>query len=519
MNQLYYGDNLSVLTEHFQDGVVDLIYLDPPFKSNRDYNLLFRDKEGSDSEAQITAFKDTWQWGRQAEDEFREIVFGSSNTQLALLLRSFRDFLGANDMMAYITMMARRLIELHRVLKPSGSLYLHCDPTASHYLKIIMDVIFGKESFRNEIAWKRTPFAGSSKSRANQYPRSHDILLFYTKSEAYKWNRPVMPYSDEYKERFKYDDGDGRGRYRKTLLKTYSQATFERLKKESRLVAPVKTGAKWSYKQYMNDSSGSVQVDDFWMDINAINPVSKERLGYPTQKPLALLERIIMASSNPGDLVLDPFCGCGTAVHAAEKLSRAWAGIDITHLAIALIEKRMKKAFPEKPFVVLGTPKDFEGAKDLAKRDKYQFQWWACSLVGAHPYQGKRKGADHGIDGMVLFQDEAEKTKKIIVSVKGGETVTVSMIRDLVGVLDRESAQIGLFVTLAKPTRAMLSEALSAGSYSSPHFGNFPRIQLLTIEGLLNGNERALFPDLTQGQATFRMAKREIIPNSNGELF
>jgi hypothetical protein len=260
------------------------------------------------------------------------------------------------------------------------------------------------------------------------------------------------------------------------------------------------------FKRYLDEQEG-IPVDDFWDDIELVS--GAERLGYPTQKPLALLERIIQASSNEGDLVLDPFCGCGTAVHAAEKLKRYWIGIDITHLAISLIEKRLRDAFPNIEFKVIGAPEDFAGAEDLAKRDKYQFQWWACSLVNAQPYQGKKKGADRGIDGLIFFRDDNQPPKKIVVSVKGGEAVHVQMIRDLRGVMEREKAEIGLFVTLADPTQPMVGEAASAGLYHSEAYNqDWPRMQILTIKGLLNKTERAQYINVDTGVG-FKKAKRE----------
>lgn len=517
-NQLFFGDCLYVLRdladEHPQ-GIADLIYLDPPFNSKRDYNLLFKTPKGHESDAQITAFEDSWHWGEQAEREFTEIL-QQPNTDVAEMMRALRSFLGENDMMAYLTMMANRLLVMRRVLRPTGCLYLHCDPTASHYLKVVLDGVFGAHRFRNEIIWKRTPFSGSSKARAQQLPKNHDVLLFYSNSDKWVWNAPTQGYTDEYLKRFKWQDS--RGFYRKTLLKTFSQETFNRLREDDRLIEPVREGAKYSYKQYLDESKGVRQIDDIWIDINMINPVSNERLGYPTQKPQALLERIVSASSHEGDVVMDPFCGCGTAVHAAQKLGRRWIGIDITHLAISLIEKRLNDAFPGIKYDVHGTPKDFGGAADLAARDKYQFQWWACSLVGAQPYQGKKKGADGGIDGLIFFQDEKIGSKKIVVSVKGGDNVSVAMIRDLKGVVDREQAQIGLFVTLAPATKPMQTEAVAAGFYSSPHFGDFPKIQILTIEGLLSGSERPRYPDMSGGQ-TFKKASRELKKGAQEGLF
>ena len=280
---------------------------------------------------------------------------------------------------------------------------------------------------------------------------------------------------------------------------------MERLDKEGKLHYS-KTGYV-RQKLYLEESKG-IPVQDEWNDISSLSGAHAERLGYPTQKPLALLERIIQASSNKGDVVLDPFCGCGTAVHAAQKLERDWIGIDITHLAISLIEKRMKDAFPGITFEVQGTPKDFDGARNLAERDKYQFQWWACSLVNAQPFQGKKKGSDGGIDGLIFFQDDETGAKKIIVSVKGGEHVSVTMVKDLIATVEREKATIGLFITLAEPTRPMITEAVSTGFYESPK-GNVPKIQILTIADLLSGKEKPQYFDMSSGVYNFKKAKIE----------
>jgi hypothetical protein len=285
----------------------------------------------------------------------------------------------------------------------------------------------------------------------------------------------------------------------------YTQVKMQQLISEGRVVQ-TKPGAVPAYKRYLDEMPG-VPLQNDWNDIKPVS--GNEYLGYPTQKPLALLERIIQASSNEGDVILDPFCGCGTAVHAAQKLKRDWIGIDITNLAISLIEKRLKDAFPGITFDVCGTPRDLDSAKDLATRDKYQFQWWACSLVNAQPYQGKKKGADGGIDGLIFFQDEANASKKIIVSVKGGDNVGVAMVKDLIATVAREKAAIGLFVTLAPPTKVMRTEAITAGFYSSPHHGDFSKIQILTIEGLLNGLEFAKYPDMAKGGLTFKKAVKE----------
>jgi len=525
MNKLYFGDNLEVLREHILSESVDLIYLDPPFNSNKSYNILFNSPKGQKSEAQITAFEDTWHWGDQAEQEYTDILH-QPNTNVAEMIQSFRKFLGTSDMMAYLTMMTIRLLELHRVLKPTGSLYLHCDPTASHYLKVMMDMVFGTENYRNEIVWQRTAVKGDARRK---FGSVHDAILHYSKSNSYFFKPIFLGQEDrDYQSRFKFDDHDGRGTYQSAPLDspsprpnlTYpykgfsppskgwrvSLSVMEELDREGRLIFPTSSDGRIRRKVYLTDLEGP-KATDVWIDIPPLQGSAAERLGYPTQKPLALLERIINASSNPGDVVLDPFCGCGTAVEAAQKLERQWIGIDITNLAISLIENRLRGRYPGIQFEVIGTPKDLEGARDLANRDKYQFQWWACSLVNAQPYQGKKKGADSGIDGLIFFQDDLEGAKKVVVSVKGGEGVSVSQIRDLKGTVDREKAAIGLFVTLAEPTRPMQTEAVSAGYYESPLGKSYPKIQILTIDGLLSGQQQAEYPDLARGGLTFKKLK------------
>jgi len=500
-NKLYYGDNLTILQDHIASESIDLIYLDPPFNSKRDYNLLFKTPKGHESDAQITAFEDTWHWGEQAEREFTGL-FKQANTAVAEMINSLRRFLKESDMMAYLVMMANRLLEMHRVLKPTGSLYLHCDPTSSHYLKIVLDTIFCAENFRNELIWKRAT-SGSSKAVAQRFGSDHDVILYFSKNSNVMFNKIYLPYpAYEIEKRFKRSDDHGR--YKDAELATYSADTLEKLKAEGKLI--INPSGKYRYKIYLDEIKG-VLADDVWTDIFPINSQAQERLGYPTQKPLALLERIIQASSNPGDIVMDPFCGCGTAVHAAQKLNRRWIGIDITHLAISLIEKRMKDAFSNISFEVHGTPRDFDGAKNLAERDKYQFQWWACSLVNAQPYQGKKKGADSGIDGLVFFQDTANEAKKVIVSVKGGTHVNVTMVKDLIATVEREKAAIGLFITLAEPTRPMTKEAVSAGFYHSEGWNkDFPKIQILTVENLMSGASAQLPP----ANITFKKAEKNL---------
>ena len=533
MGTLYFGDNLNILREHIKDESVDLVYLDPPFNSKRAYNLLFKTPKGHVSDAQITAFEDTWHWGDQAEREFAELLH-QPNTNVAETMQSLRQFLGENDVMAYLTMMANRLQEMRRVLKPTGSLYLHCDPTVSHYLKIVLDSTFGIENFVNEIVWRRQNAKGLAFTR---FASNHDILLRYGKSGQRIWHPQYKAHSPEYIAQFyrhtepetgrKYFLADLTNPNKDRPNLTYEflgisrvwRWTRERMQQayEKGLIVQTKPGSVPRLKRYLDEQEGT-PIDDIWDDILPIQAQAAERLGYPTQKPLALLERIINASSNPGDLVLDPFCGCGTAVHATQKLGRDWIGIDITHLAISLIEKRLKDAFPTITFEVFGTPKDFDGAKELAERNKYEFQWWACTLVNAQPYKGKKKGADTGIDGIIYFQDDKGEAKKIIVSVKGGESVTRTMIADLKNTVEREKAQMGLFVTLAPPTKPMIVEATSAGFYESPAHGAFPKIQILSIEGLLSGKETPLYPDLSRGGLTFKKAKTETENKKQADL-
>ncbi|HEX8527795.1 DNA methyltransferase [Allosphingosinicella sp.] len=523
-NKLFYGDNLDVLREQIASESVDLIYLDPPFNSNANYNILFKSKTGDGSDAQIEAFEDTWHWNDKAEDAFDQVI-RSGNTDAAELLRAMRGFLGENDMMAYLAMMAIRLIELHRVLRPTGSLYLHCDPTASHYLKLLLDGVFGPKFFRNEITWKRTHAHGDSRLR---YASVTDTIFFYSKADRTTFNRAHMRYPEAYLAKYyRYADTDGR-RYQLVSLRspsprpnlTYeykgvaphpngwavSREKMEQLDREGRLRFPDKLGQTIREKYFLDEMPG-VPVSDLWDDIPPINSQAQERLGYPTQKPLALLERIIAGSSAEGDVVLDPFCGCGTAVHAAQKLGRQWIGIDVTHLAISLIEKRLKDAFPGIAFEVHGTPKDLASAMDLASRDKYQFQWWAVSMVDALPFGGKKKGADGGIDGIIYFKPDGKRTEKALVSVKGGGNVSVNMIRDLHSAMEREKAPIGVFITAALPTRPMETEAAAVGRFESEATGKtYPRLQIITLAELFQGKK----PDIPfVDQASVKRAKRE----------
>lgn len=458
-NKLYYGDNLPILRSYIKDESVDLIYLDPPFNSKASYNILYQEPTGEQSQAQITAFEDTWHWTEETERTFEEIIDTAPATLVEMMI-AFRKFVGVNDVMAYLTMMAIRLIELRRILKSSGSIYLHCDPTASHYLKILMDTVFGKKNFRNEIIWSYKRYTALSK----RFQRLHDVILFYSKE-----NEPIF---NDLRDEYGAKSGKADSHYKQD-----EQGRWYRLQKRK---------GKDPYVIYLSEGR---RFGDVW-EIPIINASAKERLGYPTQKPEVLLERIINASSNEGGIILDPFCGCGTTISVAQRMQRNWIGIDITHLAINLIKWRLQDMFklqPKKDYDVIGEPEDSTGAKELASQNRYQFQWWACSLVGAKPYGNKKKGSDRGIDGYIYFEDEKDKIQKVIVQVKSGH-VSVKDIRDLGHVMDREKAEIGIFITLESPTSHMISEAAQKGFYRSITGVQYPKIQIKTIEDLLKDN-------------------------------
>lgn len=357
-----------------------------------------------------------------------------------------RALLGSSNMLAYLSMMAPRLIELRRALKPTGSIYLHCDPTASHYLKVLMDAIFGTENFRREIIW-RSGWVSGFKTRTRNWVRNHDVILYYLRDHNAEWT------------------------FNKDLAYKPHEEGYER--------------------RGGGENPKGVAIDDVWDEVALYSPwiksFSQEKLGYATQKPITLLERIISVSSKPGDVVLDPFCGCGTTIAAAQELGRPWIGIDITHLAVNLIKHRlMMQRVDPKTFTVVGEPTDIGGAKELAASDPYQFQWWALGLVGARPVEQK-KGADRGIDGRLFFHDEqGDETKQVILSVKAGH-LTPGYVRDLRGVVERESAAIGVLLSMETPTRPMKQEAADAGLYDGPWGKKYPRIQLLTIPDRLDG--------------------------------
>lgn len=535
VNKLYFGDNLDVLRDHVSTESVDLIYLDPPFNSNANYNVLFRESSGDVAEAQAEAFRDTWVWSDAAANAYEDII--RLNGDVALIVSGLRKWLGENGMMAYLAMMTVRLIELRRTLKPSGSLYLHCDPAASHYLKIIMDAIFGHENFRNEIIWRRT---SAHNKLTRQFGPIHDVILFYSRGKDMLFHPGRTPYLASYIEN-QFRSSDKRGRFRQNELTGSGTRTGESGKPWHKY-DPTPRGRHWAlpaslkeilpkrlqeapmaeqfnylaekdlivfsesgrptYKQYPGEG---VLYQDIWaytpgtagVLYNNENEIDRdvkwldaedERLGYPTQKPLGLLERIILSSSDKDQVVLDPFCGCGTTVEASQALNRNWIGIDVTHYAITLIERRLKAAYPSAQYTVGGRPTDLSGARDLARRDKHQFQWWAAWRLGSQSYREEKRGADRGIDGNIFFHNGPYGAGRIIVSVKGGENLGVQMVRDLRGVIEREDAEMGILVTLAEPTGPMRTEADAAGFVRKSAHGRLPHMQIVTIEEMLKGD-------------------------------
>jgi site-specific DNA-methyltransferase (adenine-specific) len=514
-NRLYYGDNLDVMREHLKDESVDLIYLDPPFNSNASYNILFKSPAGAGADASIEAFDDTWAWGPTASSALMDIT-QSGNHKLHVLMQAMKTAIGENAMMAYLAMMAVRLVELHRVLKPTGSLYLHCDPTASHYLKLVLDAVFGPEHYRNEIIWQRSTGKALMTKRL---PTNHDVILAYGKADETVWNLDaVFQQYDEHnlpkKTQMKYSHQDEAGRvYRLDSLinpnanrpnLTYEflgvtkvwRWTKERMTKayDDGLVIQTKPGTVPQLKRYLDEQRG-IPLGDVWTDIPPINSQAQERLGYPTQKPRALLERIIAASSNPGDVVLDPFCGCGTAVDAAQKLGRQWIGIDVTHLAIGLIEKRMREGYGEDlAFETIGSPKDLASAQRLAVDDPHQFQHWITLKLGGYPWMGGKKGGDKGVDGYFYYIGAGGATETGVISVKAGGNVNPNMVRDIGRVMARDGHKLGLFVTATLPTKGMIEEANSHGLIETD-FGRFPALQTYTLAELF-GDIRPKLPPL-----------------------
>jgi len=530
-NRLFYGDNLDVLRKSVATESVDLVYLDPPFNSNRNYNVIFARKASSADTAQIQAFDDTWRWTQVTEQQYVDLLNGGLPNAVADALRAMHTLLGENDALAYLVNMAPRLVEMHRVLKSTGSLYLHCDPTMSHYLKVLLDAIFGPANFRNEIIWKRT----SAHSSAKKYGPIHDVILYFGKSLRPTWHTPRTKYTDEYLDKYyKFDDGNGRLYWRADLCAAgvrhgesgkpwrgidpgvkgmhwkFGVGRLDELDAEGRIYWPPR-GTMPQYKRYRDELPG-LAVGDIWDDIDKINPVASERLGYPTQKPLALMERILEASSNPGEVVLDPFCGCGTTIDAAVKLDREWLGIDITYIAVGLIQARLKDTYGEAikdTYKVEGIPRDLHGAQALFNSSPFDFERWAVTLADGTP-NAKQVG-DRGIDGVIRFLNDAKgkaEAGRVLVSVKGGKSLNPAMVRDLIGTVDSQKAEMGVLITMVPPTPGMVEAANHSGSYTWAVNGqSFPRVQIITVPELLNFKRPKMPPAQTPYISAVRRPK------------
>lgn len=519
MNRLYFGNNLPVLSQHVEADSVDLVYLDPPFNSNEDYNVFYEREDSHRDTAQRSVFQDSWDWGDEAKGCFEYVL--AHGGPPASILNALRNALGRSAMMAYLAMMTARLLELRRVMKPTASLYLHCDSTASHYLKIILDSIFGPRSFRNEIIWKRTGSHGGAK----RWGPVHDTILFYTVSSKYTWNQVTQAYEPGYLDA-KYRHTDARGRFQDVSLtgagtrkgdsglswngydpaakgrhwavpsaigadipgfgEMTPQEKLSELDARDLLYWPESRGER-TFPRVRQYPAEGVRAQDIITDIPPINSQASERVGYPTQKPVALLKRIIEASSNRGDVVLDPFCGCGTTVHAATDLGREWIGIDVSYYGIRLIQRRLAANFgPNLPIEVRGIPADLASAEALADSAPYAFQQWAVDELGCQIWNGGKKGADGGIDGEMWFFAGPGGPGRLLVQVKGGRKTTVAPVREFMRVMDREQAQMGVFVTRAAPTAEMRQEAADAGKFKIGQT-NYPRLQFVSMEAWFNG--------------------------------
>ncbi|OQX01578.1 MAG: hypothetical protein BWK80_59680, partial [Desulfobacteraceae bacterium IS3] len=466
------ADNLEILRQYIPDESVDLIYIDPPFNSKRNYNIFFDDKE---IKAQRIAFEDTWTF-KNVNDSMSELnTIGTENIHLLLLTYAKV----APSAFPYLVMMALRIFELHRVLKPTGSFYLHCDPTMSHYLKTICDVIFGKDNFRNEIIWSYKRYTAFS----NRFQRLHDVILFYSKTDIVLFNDIREDYADK--------SGKADSHYKQD-----EDGKWYRWQKRK---------GQEPYKIYLSEGR---RTGDVW-DISIINASAKERLGYPTQKPLALLERIIKASSNEGDIILDAFCGCGTTVDAAESLKRRWIGVDISPIAINLIENRLKKEYnlALSEYEIIGLPVDKKTAIDLWKKNPFAFQDWWITKFNAFSAAFGSKGADKGVDGIALYQvDHSGNTVRAAFQVKGGK-VQSKDIDALWGAMNKHNCELGVFLTIEPLTKPMQETIANSGSVSFPNF-SFPKLQSLTLDEFFSGKQLKL-PFLN---ITFRSAKILIKP-------
>lgn len=540
MNKLYFGDNLDWLPKLASDSV-DLIYLDPPFNSKASYNLLYKSPQGEAAQAQYQAFVDSWRWSHSTDIALRKVM--TSGSPAAGIISALHNHMQQSDLEAYLVMMAARLIEMRRILKPNGSLFLHCDASAGHYIKIILDSIFPPGSFKNEIVWKRT---NSKSLMTRRLPTNHDVIFYYTRGDG-AWNEDeaFLPYDplnlpEKTAAKYCHKDPDGRVYRLDNLINpnpdrpnlTYEflgvtrvwRWTKDRMQTayDAGLVVQSAPGRVPQLKRYLDKQRG-LPLDDVWTDIPPLNSQAAERLGYQTQKPLALLERIIRLASRSGDTILDPFCGCGTAIEAAYVLGRQWIGIDVTPLAIDVVERRLarKGARRKVTYEVDGIPVDLDGAHRLFAEDPHAFQMWATTLVDGQPRDGGKKGADKGVDGIIYFQEDVRTIGQAIISVKGGTNIHATHIRDLIGAMTNTRSKIGVFVTLNAPTSAMEDAARGAGSVDVG--GKLrPAVQILTIEQLLDNRRPNLPPihDIISAAATARRAaqRREPEPLSPGMI-
>ena len=527
MNELYYGDNLEVLRKYVKDESVDLCYIDPPFNSKRNYNQIYNNV-GKEDIAQAQAFIDTWVWDDLAIKGFEEIVEnqrGIFTSQTTNLIIGLQTVLSQGSLLAYLISMTLRVAEIHRALKPTGSFYFHCDPTSSHYLKLIIDSVFCPNGgdFKNEVIWKRT----SARSDSHKWNHIHDVIFFYTKSSKYTWNTQYTEYDEKYTDKFYRHVEEGTGR-RFTLSDLMASGTrngssglpwkgidpntkgnhwkytienLEHLYQEGRIQFPKKAGGVPRYKRYLDEMSG-VAIQSIVTDIAPLSAQSAEKLGYPTQKPEALLERIIQASSNKGDVVLDAYCGCGTTVAVAQKLNRKWIGIDITYQSISLILMRLEDSYGEAAIFnvkMTGIPKDMKSAEALANknddRTRKEFEKWAIlNFSNNRAAINHKKGADKGIDGTAFFIESEGGHGRIIFQVKSGK-VDSRDIRDLHGTMTREKAALGIFITLKKPTKDMLQEAKTCGLYHHKIMGcSYDKIAIVTIQDMIENGLRLHVP-------------------------
>lgn len=517
LDTLYYGDNLEILSRFISDESVDLVYLDPPFNKNAAYSVIFRDESGRTSDAQMATLEDYWHWGPTPARHYEYLTNSTEHRgavphAVSALMGALHTAIRPSPLLAYLVEMTVRLVELHRVLRATGSLWLHCDPTASHYLKIVLDALFGPEQFLAEVTWKRWSAHGDAK----RFGSVHDVLLYYGKTRRATFNKQFARYDPAYvRDRFKFQDSDGRRWAEQNLVSpnprpnltypytatngvTYQphrngwKVTPERMRtldQEGRLHFP-KRGDRLRLKVYLDEQPGAA-LQDVWTDIYGVGGTASERLGYPTQKPVALLERIVRASSNPGEVVLDPFCGCGTALEAAADLDRRWIGIDISNLAVKVISDRMAKLGIEVP--VFDWPTEMDGVRQMVDGPdgKHRFETWALARLGLPE---NKRGSDAGMDGRIGFTLPSGKVETIIVSVKGGRHVGSPEVRDLKGAMARERAATGLLFTLDNPSSKARKEAMEAGFYRSPVDGRQYR-KLLTFSAreLL---EEGRLPDL-----------------------